>query len=97
MWQQSPKRIYKRIRGTAVVWDLAIRGENGFALLPDDTAQVEPEAWSKLWQPGSVRLRSVFIEDPSAWHCPAGKARFADGRGMWALKLLPHAGLACQP
>eukprot|EP00971_Amphidinium_carterae_P344507 6484941-Amphidinium_carterae.4 len=31
------------------------------------TAQVELEAWSKLWRPGVVRLRSVVMDDPSAW------------------------------
>eukprot|EP00971_Amphidinium_carterae_P226850 4499126-Amphidinium_carterae.3 len=33
MWKQAPKRIYKWIQGTIVVWDLAIRGSNGFALI----------------------------------------------------------------
>eukprot|EP00971_Amphidinium_carterae_P242556 4815905-Amphidinium_carterae.1 len=61
MWKQSPKRIYKWIRGTVVVWDLAISGTDGFALTPDAAAKTELslEAWSKLWRPGSVRLRSV--------------------------------------
>eukprot|EP00971_Amphidinium_carterae_P336340 6472663-Amphidinium_carterae.1 len=52
-----PKRMYKWIHGTVVVWDLAIRGSDGFALTPDDAAKTELEAWSKLWRPGSVRLR----------------------------------------
>eukprot|EP00971_Amphidinium_carterae_P319360 6347297-Amphidinium_carterae.2 len=91
MWKQAPKRIYKWIRGTVVVWDLAIRGSNGFALTLDETAKVELEAWSKLWRPGLVQLRSVVTDDPSAWspstiskiikRCPAGKARGADRLG----------------
>eukprot|EP00971_Amphidinium_carterae_P168312 3335045-Amphidinium_carterae.1 len=71
MWQQSPKRIYKWIGGTAVVWDLAIRGENGFALSPDDTAQVELETWSKLWKPGSFQLRRAVTDDPMPALLPA--------------------------
>eukprot|EP00971_Amphidinium_carterae_P244385 4852653-Amphidinium_carterae.1 len=48
----SPKKIYKWIRGTAAVWDLAILSDNGYAVSPDQAAQAELEAWSKLWQPG---------------------------------------------
>eukprot|EP00971_Amphidinium_carterae_P185957 3691467-Amphidinium_carterae.1 len=59
MWKESPKRIYKWIRGNVVVWDLAISGADRFALTPDQAAKTELEAWSKLWEPGSVRLRSV--------------------------------------
>eukprot|EP00971_Amphidinium_carterae_P077225 1525307-Amphidinium_carterae.1 len=54
--------------------------------------RTELEAWSKLWRPGSVRLRSVVTDDPSAWtsdtirkiikRCPAGKARGSDRWGM---------------
>eukprot|EP00971_Amphidinium_carterae_P264311 5243162-Amphidinium_carterae.2 len=103
MWKQAPKRICKLIRGTIVVWDLAIRGSNGFALNPHETAEVELEAWSKLWRPGLVRLRSVVTDDPSAWsastiakiikRCPAGKARGADCWGMGEFKLFPPAAV----
>eukprot|EP00971_Amphidinium_carterae_P270283 5362885-Amphidinium_carterae.4 len=103
MWKQAPKRIYKWIRGTVVVWDLANRGSNGFALTPDEAAQVELEAWSKLWRPGCVRLRSVVTDDRSAWsastiskiikRCPAGKARGTDRWGMSEFKLLPPAAV----
>eukprot|EP00971_Amphidinium_carterae_P299071 5941635-Amphidinium_carterae.1 len=101
MWKQSPKRIYKWICGTVVVWDLAISGSDGFALTPDEAAKTELEAWSKLWRPGVVRLRSVVTDDPSSWNsdtiskiikrCPAGKARGADRWGMSDFKLLPPA------
>eukprot|EP00971_Amphidinium_carterae_P125102 2478732-Amphidinium_carterae.1 len=94
MWKQVPKRIYKWIRGTVVVWDLAIRGSNGCALTPDESAQ----AWS-----GPVWLRSVVTDDPSAWsastiskivkRCPAGKARGVDRWGMSEFKLLPPAAV----
>eukprot|EP00971_Amphidinium_carterae_P003700 73580-Amphidinium_carterae.1 len=47
MWDTSPKRIYKWIRGTAAVWDLAILSEEGYALSPDQATQAELEAWSK--------------------------------------------------
>eukprot|EP00971_Amphidinium_carterae_P250331 4969419-Amphidinium_carterae.1 len=102
MWQQFPKRIYKWIRATAVVWDLAIRGDAGFAHLPDDAAQVEvDDAWSKLWQPGLFRLRRMVTNDPSAWnastfavkHCPTGKARGEDSWGMGDFKFLPLAAI----
>eukprot|EP00971_Amphidinium_carterae_P193528 3840130-Amphidinium_carterae.1 len=52
MWSTSPKKIYKWIRGTAAVWDLAILSSDGFALSPDQATKAELEAWSKLWQPG---------------------------------------------
>eukprot|EP00971_Amphidinium_carterae_P213495 4237036-Amphidinium_carterae.1 len=32
MWSTSPKKIYKWIRGTAAVWDIAILSDEGFAL-----------------------------------------------------------------
>eukprot|EP00971_Amphidinium_carterae_P056474 1115905-Amphidinium_carterae.1 len=52
MWNTSPKKIYKWIRSTAAVWDLAILSDEGFALNPDQAAQAELQTWSKLWQPG---------------------------------------------
>eukprot|EP00971_Amphidinium_carterae_P141436 2802561-Amphidinium_carterae.1 len=54
MWATSPKKIYKWIRGTAAVWDLAILSADGYALSPDQAAGAELEAWSKLWQPGQT-------------------------------------------
>eukprot|EP00971_Amphidinium_carterae_P254570 5054154-Amphidinium_carterae.1 len=44
MWERSPKTIYKRIQGSAFVWDLwdlAILHDNGYALSPDQTAHAE--------------------------------------------------------
>eukprot|EP00971_Amphidinium_carterae_P311084 6182141-Amphidinium_carterae.1 len=83
-WETSPKKIYKWIRGTAVVWDLAILSGNGFALSPDQAAQAELEAWSKLWQPGHTSFPNK-VTSQSSWrtgdlkavirHCPLGKAR----------------------
>eukprot|EP00971_Amphidinium_carterae_P139214 2758690-Amphidinium_carterae.1 len=54
MWANSPKKIYKWIRGTAAVWDLAILSDDGYALSPDQAAKAELQAWSKLWQPGTT-------------------------------------------
>eukprot|EP00971_Amphidinium_carterae_P108342 2145139-Amphidinium_carterae.2 len=65
MWATSPKKIYKWIRGTAAVWDLATLSENGYALSPDQAAQAELEAWSKLWQPGSTTFPQKATSQPS--------------------------------
>eukprot|EP00971_Amphidinium_carterae_P157193 3116273-Amphidinium_carterae.2 len=46
MWNTAPKKIYKCIRGTIAVWDLAVHDIDGFAYTPDDTARVELGAWS---------------------------------------------------
>eukprot|EP00971_Amphidinium_carterae_P184057 3654242-Amphidinium_carterae.4 len=37
-----------------LVWDLATLHEESYVLRPDQTAQAELAAWSKLWQPGTV-------------------------------------------
>eukprot|EP00971_Amphidinium_carterae_P031127 612539-Amphidinium_carterae.2 len=94
----SPKKIYKWIRGTTAVWDLAVHDENGFAHTPDDTAKVELGAWSKLWRPTAPELQKLPSDKPSEWsfhalrsgikHCPSGKARGADRSGMNEIKLL---------
>eukprot|EP00971_Amphidinium_carterae_P051456 1013479-Amphidinium_carterae.3 len=80
MWKNSPKKIYKWIRGTTAVLDLAVHDENGFAYMPDDTAKVELGAWSTLWSPGTPQLRKLQSDEPSEWsyhtlrsvvkHCP---------------------------
>eukprot|EP00971_Amphidinium_carterae_P108243 2143401-Amphidinium_carterae.1 len=58
MWTTSPKKIYKWIRGSAAVWDIAILSDEGYALTPDQAGQAELQAWrlswSKLWQPGQT-------------------------------------------
>eukprot|EP00971_Amphidinium_carterae_P084696 1676320-Amphidinium_carterae.2 len=59
MWDRSPKKIYKWIRGAAAVWDLAILHENGYALSPDQAAQSELIAWIKLWQPGHSSYQAL--------------------------------------
>eukprot|EP00971_Amphidinium_carterae_P230548 4575387-Amphidinium_carterae.1 len=76
MWATSPKKIYKWIRGTAAVWDIAILSEDGFALSPDQAAQAELQAWSKLWQPGRTHLSEQDLLDvlleyrrPSEHYC----------------------------
>eukprot|EP00971_Amphidinium_carterae_P208450 4135785-Amphidinium_carterae.1 len=98
---EKRQEIYKWIRGTAAVWDLAITHENGFALSPDDTAVAELAAWSKLWQPGTVDFPQRATSK-SAWstddvnniisHCPLGKARGVDRqfqrRGQRSLRAL---------
>eukprot|EP00971_Amphidinium_carterae_P292113 5798955-Amphidinium_carterae.3 len=55
----SPKKIYKWVRGTTGVWDLAVHGEDGFAYTPDDTAKVELGAWNKLWRPGTPQFQKI--------------------------------------
>eukprot|EP00971_Amphidinium_carterae_P059734 1181704-Amphidinium_carterae.3 len=66
VWARSPKKIYKWIRGNASVWDLAILHENGYALSPDQTAQAELRACSKLWQPGIADFPNKCTSE-SAW------------------------------
>eukprot|EP00971_Amphidinium_carterae_P155062 3074951-Amphidinium_carterae.2 len=105
MWKQTPKRIYVDPDMQVDLWDRChlgpcdTRSYSGFALTPDDTAQVELEAWSKLWRPRSV------VTDPSAWsantiasiirHCPAGKASGIDRWGMGEFKLLSYYFPCC--
>eukprot|EP00971_Amphidinium_carterae_P151639 3005891-Amphidinium_carterae.6 len=98
MWERSPKKIYKWIRGTASVWDLSILHENGYALGPDQTAQSELMAWSKLWEPGLTTFPHKQTS-ASSWatgdlrnvimHCPLGKARGVDRWSIGELRLLP--------
>eukprot|EP00971_Amphidinium_carterae_P000175 3746-Amphidinium_carterae.1 len=66
MWNTSPKKIYKWIRGTAAVWDLAIPSTDGFALSPDQATRAELEAWSKLWQPGNTTFPAKATSQ-SSW------------------------------
>eukprot|EP00971_Amphidinium_carterae_P006107 120334-Amphidinium_carterae.1 len=101
MWATSPKKIYKWIRGTAAVWDLAILSENGYALSPDQVAQAELAAWSKLWQPGNTTF-SQKVTSQSSWrtgdlrsvisHWCLGKARGVDRWSIAELRLLPESG-----
>eukprot|EP00971_Amphidinium_carterae_P147522 2923579-Amphidinium_carterae.1 len=90
MWKDSPQKIYKWIRGTVAVWDLAVHDEDGFAYTPDDmakrpgTPQLQKQGGGKASEGTSHTLRSVIK------HCPSGKARGADRRGMSEIKLLPE-------
>eukprot|EP00971_Amphidinium_carterae_P258581 5132210-Amphidinium_carterae.1 len=100
MWKDSPKKIYKLIRGTTAVWDSAVHDDDDFAYTPDDTAKVELGAWSKLWRPGTPQLQKQRGDNFCAWsyhnlrsvikHCPSGKARGADRWGMSEIELLPE-------
>eukprot|EP00971_Amphidinium_carterae_P350462 6491558-Amphidinium_carterae.2 len=102
MWATSPKKIYKWIRGTAAVWDLAILSENGFALSPHQAAQAELDAWSKLWQPGHTTFPHKDTSQ-SSWrtgdlkavisHCPLGKARGVDRWSIAELWILPDQAI----
>eukprot|EP00971_Amphidinium_carterae_P204826 4064989-Amphidinium_carterae.1 len=59
MWQQSPKRIYKWICGTAVAWDLAICAW----LVPAQRVVIDhPSGWSASTIASSIK------------HCLACKA-----------------------
>eukprot|EP00971_Amphidinium_carterae_P112285 2224075-Amphidinium_carterae.1 len=107
MWSTSPKKIYKWIRGTAAVWDLAILSSvwtsDGFALSPDQATQAELEAWSKLWQPGRTTFPAKATS-LSSWvtgdlqsvirHCPLGKARGVDRWSIAELRMLPATAIA---
>eukprot|EP00971_Amphidinium_carterae_P340335 6478620-Amphidinium_carterae.1 len=103
MWDTSPKKIYKWIRGTAAVWDLAILSDAGYALSPDQAKQAELEAWSKLWQPGRTTFPDKTTSQ-SSWgtgdlrsvirHCPLGKARGVDRWSIAELRLLPDTAIA---
>eukprot|EP00971_Amphidinium_carterae_P235124 4665830-Amphidinium_carterae.2 len=100
--QPQPK-IYKWIRGTAAVWDLAILSDEGYALSPDQAAQAELSAWSKLWQPGTTTFPNKTTSQ-SSWstgdlrsvinHCPLGKARGVDRWSIAELRLLPDMAIA---
>eukprot|EP00971_Amphidinium_carterae_P029749 585473-Amphidinium_carterae.1 len=102
MWNTSPMKIYKWIRGTAAVWDIAILSDDGFALSPDQAAQAELQAWSKLWQPGTATFPNKAAS-VSSWstgelrniiaHCPVGKARGVDRWSIAELRLLPDIAI----
>eukprot|EP00971_Amphidinium_carterae_P252585 5014677-Amphidinium_carterae.1 len=101
-WERSPKKIYKRIRGNASVWDLAILHYNGYALSPDQTAQAELNAWSTRWKPGVASFPNKTTCE-SSWrtgdlrkvidHCPLGKARGVDRWSIGELRLLPDIAI----
>eukprot|EP00971_Amphidinium_carterae_P022424 442214-Amphidinium_carterae.2 len=50
--ENSPNKLYKWVRGTTKVWDLAVRTPTGWASSPAEVAESELAAWSKLWKLG---------------------------------------------
>eukprot|EP00971_Amphidinium_carterae_P113521 2248983-Amphidinium_carterae.1 len=50
--ENSPSKLFKGVRGTTKVWDLAVRTLEGWASSPGEVATSELRAWSKLWKPG---------------------------------------------
>eukprot|EP00971_Amphidinium_carterae_P083404 1650760-Amphidinium_carterae.2 len=80
MWKDSPKKIYKWIRGIAV-WDLAVHDVDGFAYTPDDTAKLELGAWSKLRRPGTPQLQKQQGGNASDWEGAMAPSYGFLGRG----------------
>eukprot|EP00971_Amphidinium_carterae_P137110 2717150-Amphidinium_carterae.2 len=87
MRERRPKKIYKWIRGTASVWDVA---------------EAELTAWSKPWQPGEMLFEHRSTSQSSGdsgdlvniiSHCPLGKARGVDGWSISELRLLPQVAI----
>eukprot|EP00971_Amphidinium_carterae_P069249 1370311-Amphidinium_carterae.1 len=48
----SPSKLFKWVRGSTRVWDLAVRTPTGWASSPAEVADSELAAWSKLWKLG---------------------------------------------
>eukprot|EP00971_Amphidinium_carterae_P201857 4005256-Amphidinium_carterae.2 len=48
--EESPGKLFKWVRGTTKVWDLAIQTGDSWAASPGAVAQGELQAWSKLWK-----------------------------------------------
>eukprot|EP00971_Amphidinium_carterae_P251605 4994708-Amphidinium_carterae.2 len=45
-------KLFKWVRGSTKVWDLAVQTTDGWAESPGAVADSELRAWSKLWKPG---------------------------------------------
>eukprot|EP00971_Amphidinium_carterae_P025750 508046-Amphidinium_carterae.1 len=49
-WEEAPKKIYKWLRGKTLVWNLAVSLDGKWAAGPAEVAELEVQAWNKLWQ-----------------------------------------------
>eukprot|EP00971_Amphidinium_carterae_P158352 3139194-Amphidinium_carterae.1 len=99
--ETSPSKLFKWVRGTTKVWDLAVQTPEGWASSPGEVADSELRAWSKLWKPGHTSRQTGghrFLEPPSSslgglWEVLArikkGKALGAD---HWTISELKSLG-----
>eukprot|EP00971_Amphidinium_carterae_P317819 6318007-Amphidinium_carterae.1 len=97
--ENSPSKLFKWVRGTTKVWDLAVRTPEGWASSPGEVATSELRAWSKLWKPGHT-VREPGGHEPrlpgrgGLWEVLArikkGKALGAD---HWTISELRSLGL----
>eukprot|EP00971_Amphidinium_carterae_P077100 1522933-Amphidinium_carterae.1 len=93
--ENSPSKLFKWVRGTTKVWDLAVSS-------PGEVAASELRAWSKLWKPGCTErepggypFREPRLQSPGGlWEVLArikkGKALGAD---HWTIADLRSLGL----
>eukprot|EP00971_Amphidinium_carterae_P295896 5876671-Amphidinium_carterae.1 len=100
--ENSPSKLFKWVRGTTKVWDLAVRTPEGWASSPGEVASSELSAWSKLWKPGHTDrepgghpFREPRLPSPGGlWEVLArikkGKALGAD---QWTISELRSLGL----
>eukprot|EP00971_Amphidinium_carterae_P055364 1091343-Amphidinium_carterae.1 len=49
-WEESPKKIFKWLKGKTLVWNLAVSLDGRWAAGPAEVAELEVHAWNKLWQ-----------------------------------------------
>eukprot|EP00971_Amphidinium_carterae_P065708 1302360-Amphidinium_carterae.1 len=49
-WEETPRKIYKWLRGKTLVWNLAVSLDGKWAAGPAEVAELEVQAWNKLWQ-----------------------------------------------
>eukprot|EP00971_Amphidinium_carterae_P130642 2588109-Amphidinium_carterae.2 len=100
-FEESPGKLFKWVRGTTKVWDLAIQTGDSWAASPGAVAQGELHAWSKLWKvcrhERQVKVSPFRIPEEaslgSLWdtlsHIKKGKAVGAD---QWTAKELRALG-----
>eukprot|EP00971_Amphidinium_carterae_P043876 863398-Amphidinium_carterae.2 len=65
--EESPSKLYKWVRGTTKVWDLAVQTDGGWAS-PGAVARGELHAWSQLWKTKNAErplVRQPFREPPT--------------------------------
>eukprot|EP00971_Amphidinium_carterae_P022604 446042-Amphidinium_carterae.1 len=49
-WSEAPRKIFKWLRGKTLVWNLAVSLDGRWAAGPAEVAELEVQAWNKLWQ-----------------------------------------------
>eukprot|EP00971_Amphidinium_carterae_P052227 1028064-Amphidinium_carterae.1 len=49
-WEDAPRKIFKWLKGKTLVWNLAVSLDGQWAAGPSEVAELEVQAWNKLWR-----------------------------------------------